>query len=73
MPKYERANMYALDQVCISIAMQSEDTTSIDFLNLTQIEKFLGNKDLSCKIWSLTAKKNEETQKILLDRFKRSF
>jgi hypothetical protein len=73
MPKYERANMYALDQVCMSIAMQSENIESPDFLNLNEIEKFIGNKDMSYKIWSLTARKNDVTQKILLDRFKRSF
>ena len=73
MPKYERANMYALDQVCMSIAMQSEDTKSLDFINLNQIENFIGNKNMTCKIWSLTARKNNETQKILLNRFKRSF
>ena len=73
MPKYERSNMYALDQVCMSIAMQSENTESPDFLNLNEIEKFLGNKDMTCKIWSLTAKKNDATAKILLDRFKKTF
>ena len=73
MSKYERANMYALDQVCMSIAMQSEDTKSLDFINLNQIENFIGNKNMTCKIWSLTARKNNETQKILLNRFKRSF
>ena len=73
MPKYQRANMYALDQVCMSIAMQTEDLNRPDFLNLTKIEKFIGNKDMTCKIWSLTAKKNVQTSQILLDRFKKSF
>jgi phage pi2 protein 07 len=73
MPKYERSNMYGLDQVCMSIAMQSEDTASPYFLNLNEIERFIGNKDMTCKIWSLTSKKNEETTKILFDRFKRLF
>ena len=73
MPKYQRANMYALDQVCMSIAMQTEDLNCPDFLNLTEIKKFIGNKDMTCKIWSLTARKNVGITQILLDRFKKSF
>jgi hypothetical protein len=73
MPKYERANMYALDQVCMSIAMKTEDVTSEKFLNLTQIDRFIRNKDMTYKIWSLTARKNPATIEILKNRFKRSF
>jgi len=73
MPKYERANLYALDQVCMSIVMQLEDTNSKDFLNLNSIDKFIGNKDTTCKIWSLTANKNENSRKALLERFKLVF
>jgi hypothetical protein len=73
IPKYERSNLYALDQVCISLALKTEDLTSTDFINLCQIENFLSNKTMTCKIWSLTAKKNETTKQILKEKFNQLF
>lgn len=73
MPKYERANLYALDQVCMSTLMKEEIINSNKFLNLNQIDRFIGNKDMTCKIWSLTARKNSDTKKILRERFKKLF
>ena len=68
MDKFERANLYALDQVCMSLALQNNFIDS-QFLNLTTIDNFIG-KNKNTKIWSLTGgrqKSNPDLKKILDD------
>ena len=52
MPKMERANLYALDQVCMSLALQ-ENFIDETFINLATIDNFI-SKNKNTKIWSLT-------------------
>lgn len=52
MDKFERANLYALDQVCMSLALKQGFIDS-QFLNLATINNFI-SKTKNTKIWSLT-------------------
>ena len=66
MDKFERANLYALDQVCMSLALQQGFIDS-KFLNLASLDKFIG-KNKNTKIWSLTGggqKGNPNLKKML--------
>lgn len=68
MDKFERANLYALDQVCMSIALQKGFIDS-QFLNLTSLDNFI-SKNKNTKIWSLTGggqKANPNLKSILDD------
>jgi len=49
MEKITRANMYGLDQVCMSAVIKDEP----DFLNIATIDNFI-TKQQTSKIWSLT-------------------
>jgi hypothetical protein len=62
MEKIIRANMYGLDQVCMSAIIKDED----DFLNIATIDNFI-TKNQTSKIWSLTGhwKKNSNIKTIL--------
>jgi len=67
MNKVEKANLYGLDQVCMSLALK-ENFIDNEFINLTIIDKFIG-KSLDFKIWSLTGGgKSNSNLKFLLDR-----
>ena len=74
MDKVTRANMYGLDQVCMSLQMMDENLTSEDFLDLKYIDNFL-SKTSNTKIWSFTgpAKKDPQLQTTLFKKFKISF
>ena len=62
MEKIIRANMYGLDQVCMSAIIKDEN----DFLNIATIDNFI-TKNQTSKIWSLTGhwKKNSNIKTIL--------
>ena len=69
MNKIEKANLYALDQVCMSLIVK--DFINDDFLNLASIKNFIG-KNRSNDIWSLTGagqKSNPEVKDFLQHRF----
>jgi hypothetical protein len=70
MEKLQRANMYGLDQVCMSELITQEH----DFFNLCNLENFVTKKQDS-KIWSLTGpwKKNPDIKKLLEKQVNRSF
>jgi hypothetical protein len=70
MPKLERANLYALDQVCMSLALQ-ENFIDDHFVNLTSIPNLI-SKNNTTKIWSLTGagqKSNPKVHAVLNDMF----
>ena len=70
MNKFEKANMYALDQVCMSLALQ-ENFIDQYFINLTSIDNFI-SKTKKTKIWSLTGggqKANIELNNMLRANF----
>lgn len=69
LEKITRANMYGLDQVCMSMIMQSEDVNAENFLNLLTVENLI-SKNPASKIWSLTggsSKSNPNLKLILSD------
>lgn len=75
MDKFERANLYALDQVCMSLIMQNENVEDKHFLNLAGLEKFISKHD-NAKIWSFTGnanKKNNNLKTILEEKFNSVF
>jgi hypothetical protein len=70
MEKLQRANMYGLDQVCMSELISQEH----NFFNLCDLENFL-SKNQSSKIWSLTGpwKQNPNIKNLLEQQVNRSF
>ena len=69
MDKFQKAEMYALDQVCMSIALK--DFLDDQFINLTNISNLI-SKNNTTKIWSLTGagqKSNPAVHKALDDMF----
>jgi len=69
MNKFEKANLYALDQVCMSIIIKN--FIDDEFLNLASIKSFIG-KNKSNDIWSLTGggqKSNPAIKEMLQQRF----
>jgi hypothetical protein len=70
MEKLQRANMYGLDQVCMSELISQEH----NFFNLCGLENFL-SKNQSSKIWSLTGpwKLNPNIKNLLEQQVNRSF
>ena len=71
MDKIIRANMYGLDQVCMSALVKDET----DFLNVATIDNFVTNKpnkQRTAKIWSLTGlwKKDPNIKTILENHLK---
>jgi hypothetical protein len=70
MEKLKRANMYGLDQVCMSELITQEH----NFFNLCNIENFI-TKNQNSKIWSLTGpwKKNPDIKKLLEKKVNRLF
>ena len=70
MEKLQRANMYGLDQVCMSELISQEH----NFFNLCGLENFL-SKNQSSKIWSLTGpwKQNPNIKNLLEQQVNRSF
>jgi hypothetical protein len=76
MNKSTRANLYGLDQVCMSFIIKNENLIDDSFLNMESIERFIGNKDTTKKIWSLTGqpKRNPDGLKeVLYKRFGQEF
>ena len=70
MDKFERANLYALDQVCMSMVI--EEFMDDKFLNISSIKNLIG-KNTTNTIWSLTGggqKGNPEIKELLLQRFR---
>ena len=70
MSKVERSNLYALDQVCMSLALE-EKFIDQHFINLTSIPNLI-SKNNTNKIWSLTGagqKSNPGVHKVLDDMF----
>ena len=67
MDKMIRANMYGLDQVCMSALIKDET----DFLNVATIDNFV-TKQQTAKIWSLTGpwKKDPNIKTILENHIK---
>jgi hypothetical protein len=70
MEKLQRANMYGLDQVCMSELISQEH----NFFNLCGLENFI-SKNQSSKIWSLTGhwKQNPNIKNLLEQQVSRSF
>ena len=70
MKKLQRANMYGLDQICMSELISQEH----NFFNLCDLENFL-SKNQSSKIWSLTGpwKQNPNIKNLLEQQVSRSF
>jgi hypothetical protein len=70
MEKLQRANMYGLDQVCMSELIAQEH----NFFNLCDLENFL-SKNQSAKVWSLTGpwKQNPNIKNLLEQQVRRSF
>lgn len=70
MSKLERSNLYALDQVCMSLALK-ENFIDQYFINLTSIPNLISKKNTT-KIWSLTGagqKSNPTVHEALNDMF----
>lgn len=70
MDKFERANLYALDQVCMSMVI--EEFMDDKFLNISSIKNLIG-KNTTNTIWSLTGggqKGNPEIKELLSQRFR---
>ena len=67
MDKMIRANIYGLDQVCMSTLVKDET----DFLNVATIDNFV-TKQRTAKIWSLTGhwKKDPNIKTILENHIK---
>jgi hypothetical protein len=65
MEKIIRANMYGLDQVCMSVVIKDET----DFLNIATIDNFI-TKNQTSKIWSLTGHwKKDPNIKTILENY----
>lgn len=69
MDKFSKANLYGLDQVCISTLIDQEQ----DFFNLTSINRLISKSREDSKIWSFTGggtKSDPNLQSYLQEKFK---